>query len=173
MIRWYYDLLYGSTPAEFESDYQLEESVERLAAVVQPRTWFGPAMEAVVGQLRTDDVSLARVIPSIRNSFKPFFIGRFREVEGSVVLRGHFTLHVAVKLLLTYMLLLCFFMMTVSMFLDSAGWLLRLTMFITPLPGLTAFVGFCKWLARSDTQWISQVIRFALTAKPPHSDLPK
>jgi len=32
MIRWFLGLLYGSVPAKFESDFDLEKSVQRLSA---------------------------------------------------------------------------------------------------------------------------------------------
>ena len=38
MLRWFFNALYGSTPAEFRSDYDLDESVSRLAAAT--RRWL-------------------------------------------------------------------------------------------------------------------------------------
>jgi hypothetical protein len=47
-------------------------------------------------------VQLQRAIPMVRNSFKPFFVGRFEFKNGRIVLVGHFTMHWFVKIFMTF-----------------------------------------------------------------------
>lgn len=50
--------LFGSTPAEFPSDFPLDESVERLRAVVKRSIFQTIFEEAAVGKVRQDRVSI-------------------------------------------------------------------------------------------------------------------
>jgi hypothetical protein len=77
MLRWLKNLLFESTPAEFRSDYSLDESVQRLAAVTS-RWALSLSQTQAVGKVSPDKVRLQRVIPMVRNSFKPFFTGTSR-----------------------------------------------------------------------------------------------
>jgi len=110
VIRWFINLLYGSTPAEFPSDFSLGESVNRLSAVIKRSAFQTLLRQAAVGKVSESRVSLRRDIPFIHNSFKPFFVGEFRHVNGAVVLCGKFTMHWTVKAFLSvwFGFLLCF-----------------------------------------------------------------
>jgi hypothetical protein len=158
--------LFGSTPAEFASDFPLEESVERLRAEVAPLLTAGLRFrQCAAGRVSTSGVSLCRVIPLHRNPFQPFFIGTFDESEGKVVLKGAFTLHPAVKTLMSLWLVY------------SAVWVVVVGMAVlAPRPGLLlalfgvlvslAGVGVAKlgqaW-AGNDPAWLSAVIQRALS----------
>jgi hypothetical protein len=52
-VRWLFRLIYGSVPAEFESAFDIDESVKRLSAVT--RSWFaiwisGPVTQGEVAK---------------------------------------------------------------------------------------------------------------------------
>lgn len=98
MIRWLFDLLYGAVPADFDSAFGIEESVKRLSAATKRSVFAGLTQQVAAGRESKDRVSLQRVIPFVGNSFKPFFIGQFSEINGGVVLKGRFTLHWGTKL---------------------------------------------------------------------------
>ena len=90
-------LLYESTPAEFVSAHGLTESVARLRAATQRSAFAMLAETTAVGRVSEGSVSLQRVIPLVRNSFKPLFIGHFEQRQGVTILCGRFTMHSFVK----------------------------------------------------------------------------
>jgi hypothetical protein len=77
MSSWLADILYGSRPAEFVSHYSLQESVEKLRAVTARSMFPSLTKQSAVGTVAEHKVRLQRVIPMVRNSFKPFFFGHF------------------------------------------------------------------------------------------------
>ena len=172
MIRRLFDLLYGATPADFESAFGLEESVRRLAAASKRSVFRAFIHQAAVGCVSKDRVSLQRVIPFVGNSFKPFYIGEFREIGGRVVLSGRFTMLWWVKASMTYWFGFCLLWTALAILpllvRDAHAWWF-------PFAGLSmfsagvAFVAFCKWLSRNDVAWLSRVIQDALSKEPPNS----
>ena len=102
MVRSLLDLIYGKRPADFPSAFSLDESVKRLAAATERSVFKAFSKEAAVGQVSRDRVSLQRVIPLVGNSFKPYYVGMFRETGGQVTLTGHFTMHSLAKAFLTF-----------------------------------------------------------------------
>jgi hypothetical protein len=163
MLRWFWRLLYQSTPAEFRSGFGLEESVERLRAATKRSVFSALSETAAVGKVTEKSVRLQRVIPMFGNSFKPFFLGQFQSGNGQVLLVGRFTMLPMVKVFMT------FWLGVVS--LTSVGFLFGLKS-TTPAPavlvpflmlgGGVAMLAFGKWLARNDVAWLSEVIEGAL-----------
>jgi hypothetical protein len=103
----------------------------------------------------------------VGNSFKPFFFGRFETRGEGVYLTGHFTMLGFVKAFMTVWLggvLALGIAFAVTVIKTRGGnWLLilgDLGMFAVGV----ALVGFGKWLARNDVDWLSNVIRTALGA---------
>src|SRR5437868_10832430 len=92
MIRWLWNLLYGAEAKDFVSSFGLEESVRRLAASTGRSLFSFPATQMAVGEVSASKVSLQRVVPMVRNGFKPYFIGNFLNEDGRVVLKGRFTM---------------------------------------------------------------------------------
>ena len=175
MIRRMLNFLYGSTPATFESAATLEESVRRLGAVTdQAALTSGRA----VGRVREDKVVLQRSVPFVRNSFKPFFIGRFERTRSGVRLHGRFAMHWSIRAFLTYwfgfaVVWIAFAAYAVVVSDSSEQWWF-------PLAGLAMFgaglaiVSAGKYLARNDIIWLSNVIGAALSAevRPNNSSKP-
>ena len=168
MVKWFIGLLYGSTPAEFESDFSLQESVNRLRAATKRTIFSAIFQQAAVGRVTAQQVSLHRVIPLWHNSFKPFFRGSFHQNGNRIVLSGRFTMRWFTKAFLTVWFGFCLFAVA-GFFLQTyrapaPDWR-------EPLFGIGFFMAAAllvrlgQWCARSDAAWLSQVIRTALSQK--------
>ena len=168
MIRWFSQLLYGSSPAEFRSAYGLAESVERLRSATKRSVFSAMGETTAVGKVTAEKVRLQRVIPMVGNSFKPFFIGHFEERGRVAVLTGEFTMLGVVKVFMT------FWLGMTALFAGAAllglfhvvgpnAWLFRLQPFLMMAFGI-GLVAAGKWFARNDAAWLSDVIERALGA---------
>jgi hypothetical protein len=115
-------------------------------------------------------VTLCRLQPNFRNSFKPVFVGRFSDDAGGVVLDGRFTLAIATKAFMTIWLSFALLIAAYSVFM--AGFIAiadRQWRAFSVVPiGLTmfgvgvAFIHLCWGLSRSDMDFLSRTIRGAL-----------
>jgi hypothetical protein len=166
MLRWLKNLLFESTPAEFRSDYSLDESVQRLAAVTS-RWGLSLSQTQAVGKVSADKVRLQRVIPMVRNSFKPFFTGHFETRDGRTVLTGHFAIPTAARIFMVIWLAMAtlFSVAFLAGDLRSANGTpasLPLFAFLFPAAGIGLIV-LGKWFARNDVAWLSDVMTRALT----------
>ena len=162
----FWSILYGSTPAEFKSDYSLADSIAHLRAATQRFAFRALGGPAAVGRVTESTVRLQRVIPMVHNSFKPFFTGHFETRGDGTYLTGRFSMLLFVKAFMTLWLGLCLAFAVLPWFLihgvhDAPWWfsLSALGMFGVGI----AFVALCKWFARNDTAWLSEVIGSALT----------
>jgi hypothetical protein len=126
VIRYFFDLLYGSTPVEIKSAFGLDESVARLQAASRGAFKSIFAVEqAAVGKVSASHVRLQRAVPMVGNSFKPFFFGRF-EVRGEgVYLTGRFTLNGFTKVFVTLWLGGVLVMGTGGRVHDAGSWACR------------------------------------------------
>ena len=166
MIQTLWAILYGSTPAEFKSDYSLTESIARLRAATRRSVFKALAGPAAVGRVTESSVRLQRVIPMVGNSFKPFFIGRFETRDDGVYLAGKFSMLLFVKAFMTVWFGAClaftFLPAIVTYRTHGAPWWFSLGSLGMFGAGL-GFVALCKWFARNDVAWLSDVIGSALT----------
>jgi len=159
-------MLFDSTPAEFRSAFELAESVARLRAATQRSAFASLGETAAVGSVAEDRVHLRRVIPMVRNSFQPLFVGRFERRGESVVLAGQFTMSPLVKVFMTFWFAIVgmfglVMLLGVTSPRGSHGWLLRLQPLLM-MGGGIAMVAVGKWFARNDAAWLSAVIDSAL-----------
>lgn len=168
MFRWIKNFWTGSGPVEFMSAFGMNESVERLRAAT--RRWSFPfaTQECAAGTVKENCVSLQRVIPMVGNSFKPFFMGRFEQRQGKVVLRGRFTMRLFVKVFMAFWFgMLALFMVAGSVAAMASP---KAAMFPLTAVGMMAFgVGLTalgRWLSRNDPAWLADVIRTALRVLP-------
>jgi hypothetical protein len=168
MFRWFQRLLYDATPAEFRSAYGLAESIERLSAATKRSVLSSLGETTAAGKVSERVVRLQRVIPMVRNSFKPFFIGYF-EVRGEVtVLIGKFTILPLVKVFMSFWFGMCG-LFAGAMLLggfnphgpNATFFLLQPFLMIG---GGIALVAAGKWFARNDAAWLSELIATALSA---------
>lgn len=155
----------GSDPVEFESSFGLAESVERLKAATRRWAMFTLSREAAMGTVTESRVSLQRVIPMVRNSFKPVFVGRFQLRQNQVVLTGRFALHWSVKLFMGFWFGFCVLHTALSLFAAVPAPHTTLL----PLAGLAMMacgigvMRICMWFSCNDRAWLSDVIRTALS----------
>jgi hypothetical protein len=171
MMRRLFDQLYGSV-ADFESAVGLEESVKRLSAATERSVLGAWTHQAAIGRVSTNRVSLQRVIPFVGNSFKPCYIGKFRQINGRVVLTGRFTMLWWVKAFMTFWFGFCILWTALAMLpllaRDPHTWWFPFAG-AGMLAAVVAFVALCKRLSRNDVPWLSKVIEDALSKEPPNS----
>jgi len=163
-VRWLFDFLYGSVPAEFESRFGLEESVRRLSIATR-RFVFLITKQVAVGRVSENWVSLSRVMPFYGNFF--YFFGGFHEHNGRVVLSGRFALSWFAKAFMTFWLGFTLLWTSLAMLAvfargDLTLWLFPLIGAVMFGAGLT-FVWFLKRMSRNDIAWLSRVIRDSLS----------
>lgn len=165
MIKWFINLLYESTPAEFVSDFSLLESVSRLSENVKRHIILTLFKESAVGRVSVSRVRLERAKPFVGNGYKPNFYGEFRERNGFVVLTGAFMLPLFTRVF-----------MSIWFGGIAFGCVLTLSSIFGPDPSRAIGAIFCiamfsfgclmmsfsKSRSKGDIEWISNVIRTAL-----------
>jgi len=178
MIRRLLNFLYGSDPVEWESAYGLDESVERLRAATKKSAFSALAEPAAVGTVTQSKVKLQRVIPMVRNSFKPFFIGQFVVRGHRVFLVGRFTLLGLVKIFMSFWFgfLGIFAVVAVAQTAFGTAPESQTLAFVLGPIAMGAFgvglVAFGKWLARNDTAWLTDVVQRAIANSNPGAAMP-
>ena len=157
--------LYGSLAKDFPSAFNLEESVERLAAASETPN-YRSTTDTAIGKVSVSRVRLHRYNPRVGNGLKPLFVGRFVRERGRVVLRGRFTVSPFGKSFMTiwfaFLLFMTFFGVKHVLTADPRAWPLPLTG-----AGLLAFgavmVWWCNRLGRDDVAWLSELITRSLS----------
>jgi len=153
------DLFFASREYEFESDYPLAESVQRLQDVARA---VSPAIRGTVAETY---VSIHRADPPQRQDFRPWFFGRFLVRNGRVLLRGSYSLHEGVKVAAAVILAACLFV-TWRVVLAIVDGEAAPGMLLVPVAAFALFV-FLVWSGRNATRddpaWINDVIRHTLT----------
>ena len=166
MIHHLRRLLYESTPAEFRSAYSVAESVERLRAATKRSAFAAIGEAAAVGKVSADGVRLQRVTPLVRNSFKPFFVGRFESRDGVTLLTGRFGMSLFTKIFMTFWLAMVALFgvgFLVGSLSATASYPRQIVIgpFLMLIAGL-GLVALGKWFARNDVAWLTGVIGRAL-----------
>ena len=157
-----HELFFGSAEVEFESDYPLAESVQRLQEVSRA---LSPAIRGTVAETY---VSIYRADPPARQDFRPWFFGSFVVRNERVLLRGAYSMHVGVRILLGLWLAGCAYALWRSLFaaIDATA---SPALPLVPL-GLFATGALVAWAGRKrthdDPTWISEVI--TRTLRLPH-----
>lgn len=174
MIRWLWNALYGEEPATFRSYYGMTESVQRLSAATGKSVFSATSKQTAIGHVSVSRVSLQRVVPMIWNSCKPFYVGRFTNLNGQVVLEGVFTLSNSTKVLMTiwFTFVLLWTLLTLGLLFkqDPQAWWF-------PIFGVALFcagavlVLVARWFARNDVAWLSRFIQGTLSPQEPPNNL--
>jgi flagellar biosynthesis protein FliQ len=166
MLRRIKEICADSASVEFESSFGIPESVERLKAATRRSVFSALARQEAVGTVNESRVSLQRVIPMIGNSFKPFFRGRFVERNGQVVLSGRFAMHWLARAFMAVWFIGVICGSIAATFQAATNGRVNAEILLFG-PGMIAFgialVWSGKWFARNDVEWLSNVIRRALT----------
>lgn len=158
----------GSPPVEFESAFDLAQSIDRLRAATKRSAFSAMAQQVAVGTVRETRVSLHRAIPMVGNSFKPIFVGRFEQAGGKVVLRGSFAMHWFTKLfmILWFGVLIVAAIATLAAGIgaDSPETWMGLPVIVGMIGAGFLLVKTGQWFSRKDPAWLSNVIASALCA---------
>jgi hypothetical protein len=183
MLRPFIDVLRGNEPLGFESDFDLHESVRRLASEVKsPLLEMRPIVSfravVVVGNVAEEHVSLWCERLLISNGFRPVFLGRFQFFDKRVILIGNMVgmnglVHLFVGAGLAMGL---FFTLGTLLELikgngsdDPALWVMPFGG-VLPVLFVLGLVRFGRWLSSSDEDWILAAIRSALLKSVRTSD---
>jgi hypothetical protein len=154
--------LYGSIPAVFESDFDLDASVERLAHATE-RSFLGSLMrgQAAEGEVSRHEVFLKRRILLIPNFYAPCFVGAFTEREGKVLLAGRFRaghfLRIFFALYFVGALLLALLTAPSVSLQDTGSWLMP-ALCMAMLISAVILLVFYQRFARNDVAWLSDRI---------------
>ena len=159
-----YRVVYGSTPAEFRSRHPLAKSVNRLKDATRRVVLFSISEPIVVGKVTESRVCLHCVRSFSRNSFKPYFVGKFVSDGGRTVLHGEFRMHRFVQAFMTCWLGFC--ALWTAMATTAALHHLRGpdTPMLLPLFGMAMFVAgtglvwACRHFSRGDETRMSSLI---------------
>jgi hypothetical protein len=166
MFRHCVNLFYGKVPIQFVSQYSVEESVARLSAVVKPSILCAVMEQCAVGSVTQKEVCIQRVIPFIRNSWKPYFYGSFMMVGDAVILKGVFSYSKSMQVVMTLwfgFLILWILTASITALSKSPSDFLPMQFgFVMLLFGIT-IVSLGKCFARNDIVWLSRVITKALS----------
>jgi len=156
-------ILFQSIPAEFISEYSLEESIERLRGVVKWSVFQALFQEAAVGRVSKRRVSIRRDIPLVGNPYKPHFIGKFECKSGQVFLTGVFTFGLLPRMFMAiwFGFLGIFCLMVLGKSPPNAELML---LAVAGIGGAgLGFMHFANWLSRHDIAWLSSLIGHALS----------
>jgi hypothetical protein len=127
---------------------------------------FTLSRETAAGTVTESRVSLQRVIPMVRNSFKPVFVGRFQMRQNQVVLTGRFALHWSVKLFMGFWFGFCALFTALALITAVSGphaTFIPLVVLITMMAFSIGLMRISVWFSRNDRAWLSDVIRTALS----------
>lgn len=178
MLRSFAATLYPSIPVAYRSDYPVEEAVKRLREAVKPTIFHSLFKQSAVGEVRKDRVRLQKVIPFFGNSFKPIFVGAFKDTADGVILEGVFTTFMFSKIVMTVWFGFSL-IWTLTAIFAAAGIIFAKGNILTsfnmlyaisfPVFGLLfmafgyGLLRFCWWVSRADMDFLSRTITHALT----------
>ena len=153
--------MFVTKPVIFQSPYQLDESVRRLAAALkEAETGFGQG-PVFVGEANERVVEVQRLSRYSENWFNPYFLGHFEQIDSKTVLKGVFTTHWIVKLFLAGWTLFSFiwiaFGLLVLLVSQSAAWMFLLSGLVILVSGL-AFYKIGTFNSKTHISLISEFI---------------
>ncbi len=153
------EFLYRTEQVELTFDVPIEEAIKRLDANVGNSVFSHLTSEGMVGSVSRDTVKIHRVIPMMKNSFKPMLIGSFSTLGGRTILSGVFRMHRLVQVFMTFWFgVLAFSVLTegASILVNpSDAWPAPLVGFMMIAFGV-GLVKIGKWLSRNDKEWLKE-----------------
>ncbi len=158
-------LIYGSESLELSFEVTIDKAVERLGQKVSRTFLSRLTSQGMVGFASIENTRIERVLPFLRNSFKPVFVGSFRTVGDQTVLSGVLRLHRSVQVFMTFWFGFIALQVIAAPFTASAypdeAWQV-------PLVGVLMFafgIGLLKSgkrFSRNDKQWLVENITSAI-----------
>jgi hypothetical protein len=170
MLERLIDFVCGNENVAFESEFDLETSVRRLAAEVKPplagfRPFVSGKLRAVVGNVSEQRVSLWCETQFVRNGlWSGMFIGNFQTIDGRVLLVGKMGLPRQIFIFFGAALGLMLIPVIPELIKNPRDPALWVAILFT-LFGVLFLVGcarFFKWLLAGDERWLLIPIRSAL-----------
>jgi len=157
-------LVFGRTHYRCVSHYDWNASQERLAAVIDTRSFLGLHWQAgIVGRVGSDRVEAYRQSWWYHNSFRPVFRGRLASAGKAVVLEGSFSMFPSVK---AFLIIWTVFAITVgvgSLLLDRSSGVNALVFSTILLFFVVLLVGFGRLFNNGDIRVIADAMDAALT----------
>ena len=164
------EFLYGSEKCELVFDVPVESAIERLSANVTKTSasLLTFTSEGMVGHVNKNSVKINRMIPRVRNSFRPVFVGSFATESSQTILKGVFRFDSVVRVFMTFW----FGFVALLTLLASAAVLTEPTKsWFIPLAGVLMFcvgigmVKLGKSFSRDDRTWLEENISHAINQK--------
>ncbi|MCA3182780.1 hypothetical protein [Cupriavidus sp.] len=165
MLRWLFQFLYGSTHVRFASAVSVQESIARLAAVVNPSIWTFSNKRAM-GLVSDKKVRIQRGLPLIGGAFRPILYGSFSATGTGCVLEGAFRIPTIPRVFMTiWFALIAFITLSAAVEALAVSTSRFLAISIEGLGLLSLgvlFVWVGKWSSRNDIPWLTHHIAHAL-----------
>jgi xanthosine utilization system XapX-like protein len=156
--------IYPETTVQFDSRYDLQASIRRVAERTQPSVLRTLIREAAVGRVDAAEVRLRRYSPWFRNDFAPCFVGAFEIAAGHLVLRGCFRASGWTGAFLTSWLglgTMRTLAATMAAVRGPAPWTLPLVGLLMLAFGLV-LVTLGRRFGSADVEWLTRVVQHAL-----------
>ena len=174
MIKKLDTFLFENIPFSCESKFSLEDSVFRLRENTKRSVFSSLFKQKAAGRVSSSKVSLQRVIPFFGNSFKPIFVGKFKEEKGRVYLEGKFTTFLLSKIFMAVwfsfaLLWTVIAIIQVAETFSSQTDRLSYEAFLFPVGGIifigigVLFIKLCWRLSAKDIDYLKNVVVEALT----------
>ncbi|MFC1751423.1 hypothetical protein ACFL2V_21835 [Pseudomonadota bacterium] len=158
-------LIYHSEPFEMSFDLPLKKAVDRLHSKVGRTAFSCLLSQGMVGSVSEEKVHVQRVIPMVQNSFKPVFVGSFRQEGDKTVLSGVLRFsrfnQVSMSIWFGFIILWILISLVFVALKPADAWFF-------PLGGILMFalgvglVKVCKWFSRNDKDWLYENIGRAI-----------
>ena len=155
------------TLVEIESDFDLNQSIERLHDATLCESGSRDRIGPLAGQVGADRVKVSRRQSAYYlNRGEPILVGNWEQRDGRVFLVGRFGMHRDMWIAIG-MTLFCFAWIVFFRFLNLMDE--NLLQFFLELPIIAGFGSFwvgiyigCRWLARDDETYILSHVRHVL-----------
>ena len=159
---WFF--LYGTENFKLEFDIPIDQAVENLKSKVSPSFFSRFGFERMVGYVSSDCVKVQRIVPMMKNSFKPVFVASFSVEGNKTILSGFFRFHRFVQIFMTFWF--CFvslwtLMASLTLVDDPSAWILLFVSALMFSFGI-GLVTLGKWFARNDQNWLKDNVCHAI-----------
>jgi hypothetical protein len=182
MLERLIDFVCGYENVAFQSDFDLDTSVRRLSAEVEPPLGGFPPLvsgriRVVGGRVSEQRVSLWCETLGLRKGFAPTFIGYFQRVDNRVLLIGKLgiTWHFFIFFILALgMTMIPTFAALSELTTNPSNPVLWVALLVPPAAALlmVGFARISKWLFSGGERWLLAAIRSALRSQSTPGSLP-
>ncbi len=161
-----FNYIFGSELFELDLEVPVEDAIENFNLELRKRTLFPIATDGIIGYANKDSVKIGRVMPIMKNVFKPFFIGKFISNGNQSRISGYFRLSRSVQLGVTFsfgFFSLWIFLATLSVMEKSSEYLYLLFSNSLMLFLLVGLLKIGENISKDDKQWIKGALKHAVS----------